>query len=253
MDGYPIVAFAEGEFDLNEISSIEYLTSHLRLLKIYFFCLWLIKDNAADFDVGFLQFRNAVDNHEVSSNNMSNSNFKIDGTRTSTVFTLKGIYGASELLNKDIIINKDKPKFAIASSFNKITIAGYFIQSALTSQDLGIKAVGYCSALETLFSSGDNTELSHKLSERIAKFLGKDLEERKKLYKTVKKIYEIRSKVVHGATYKPNKVESLTEIVQGADEVCRKVITYAYSSENENIFEMNNEALDSFFIELALK
>ena len=58
-----------------------------------------------------------------------------------------------------LIEHKNKPKIAIASSLDRISIAMYFIQNAITSYDLGFKAVGYCSALETLFSNGENTEL----------------------------------------------------------------------------------------------
>lgn len=216
--------------------------------------MWIIKDNAADFDVGFLQFINKKGEFEVSVNNMTSSNFNTEGTRSSTSFTIKELSNASEHLKDSIYIEyKSRPKFANVSSLNKISIANYFIQSALASKDLGIKAIGYCSALEALFSNGENTELSHKLSERISKFLESQAEQRKALYRIVKRVYDIRSKVVHGATYKPQKEDELAGLIKQADDICRRVMIYAFTTpEGENIFHKSREDLEEYFIDLVL-
>lgn len=256
VNGYPVVAYAESEFEIETISSsIQHLDLHLYLLKMFFFCLWLTKDNAVDFDIGFLQFHNAKKIFEVSSNNMTNTNFDVSGTRTSHEFSIKELTGASEYLKDRIQIEyTNRPKFANASTLDRVSIALYFVQSAIAAHDLGIKAVSYCSALETLFSNGDNTELSHKLSERISKFLEAELESRKSLYKAVKKIYEIRSKVVHGASYKSQKADELANLVMQADEICRRVMTYAIiTPEEESIFDKTKEDLEMYFVELILK
>lgn len=255
LHGYPIIAFAESEFDIEKTTSIEHLDLHLFLLKMYFFCLWLTKDNSVDFDIGFLQFKNKNCEFEVSSNNMTTSNFDVNGCRVSTIFSVKELNAAQEYLKDSIqIIHKDRPKIANASSLTRVSIANYFIQNAIAASDLGLKAVGYCSALETLFANGDSTELAHKLSERVAKFLEVDLEARKEIYKSVKKIYEVRSKVVHGATFKSQKMEELCDFVSKADNICRRVMVYALTTiEDKNIFDMSKESLDSYFLELALK
>ncbi|TKK65421.1 hypothetical protein FC093_20130 [Ilyomonas limi] len=254
-EGYPIVAFAENEFESDKVSSIDHLDLHLYLLKAFFFCLWMTKDNAADFDIGFLQFTNSAGMQEVSANNMTTTNFDVSGNRASNQFTIKELNTASKYLKECIHIqHNNRPKLASASSLDRIGIANYFIQSATISYDLGIKAVGYCSALETLFANGDNTELSHKLSERVSKFLEKELEPRKTIYKNVKKIYDIRSKVVHGATYKSNKVEELSESVKQADEICRRIMIYALTTnEVDNIFDKSREDLETYFLDLILR
>lgn len=36
-DGYPLIAFSEGEFEIEKIDSIRHLDLHLFLLKMYFF------------------------------------------------------------------------------------------------------------------------------------------------------------------------------------------------------------------------
>lgn len=255
LNGYSIVAFAENEFDILNTNSIKHLDLHLFLLKMYFFCLWMTKDNATDFDIGFLQFINKKNELEVSSNNMTSSNFNVSGERTSVVFSLDELKTSSTYLTDYIYIeHKNRPKLASASSLERISIANYFIQSAIVAHDLGIKAVGYCSALETLFANGDNTELSHKLSERVSKFLETEISARKEIYRSVKRIYEIRSKVVHGATFKSQKTTELCNIVQQADRICRRVMVYALTTkEDENIFDKSPEELDLFFLDLILK
>ena len=255
LNGYSLVAFAENEFDIESTNSIQHLDLHLFLLKMYFFCLWMTKDNAADFDIGFLQFTNKKDKLEVSSNNMTNSNFNVSGERSSAVFSLEELNTSSKYLTDCIYIeHKNRPKLASASSLDRISIANYFVQSAIVAHDLGIKAVGYCSALETLFANGDNTELSHKLSERVSKFLETALSERKEIYKSVKKIYEVRSKVVHGATFKSQKTTELCDIIQRADQICRRVMVYALTTkEDDNIFDKSREDLDVFFLDLILQ
>lgn len=54
-------------------------------------------------------------------------------------------------------------------------------------------------ALEALFSvSGESSEISYKLSNRIATLLGNNTEERKKFRKEFRDFYNIRSRVIHG-------------------------------------------------------
>ena len=55
--------------------------------------------------------------------------------------------------------------------------------------------------LEALFLGDQNhKELRHRLSLRIARFLSAEVAGRKKLAKTVKELYDMRSKIAHGTT-----------------------------------------------------
>jgi len=70
------------------------------------------------------------------------------------------------------------------------------------SYDLKItedKLLHYITALESLFVR-ENDELSYRLALRCAYFLGKNKEERDKIFNILKTVYEIRSKVVHGVS-----------------------------------------------------
>jgi hypothetical protein len=57
-----------------------------------------------------------------------------------------------------------------------------------------------CLVLETLFTT-DASEVAHKVATRICRMLaeGKGLEERRELFKTAKRVYRERSRIVHGS------------------------------------------------------
>jgi hypothetical protein len=252
-DTYPIVAFAESSCDLTSTTSIKHLDTHLYFLKMYFFCLWLIKDNAADFDIGYLSFINNKREFETSCNNFTNTNFKADTTRTPTEFNLDELSQAAVYLTNNIYADlHNRSKVGNTSSNNRLTIATNFIQHARASSDMGIKMTSYCAFLETLFVN-DNTELSHKLSERVSRYLEKDLEKRKQIFRLIKKSYEMRSKVIHGAALKENKTKELEELIKQVDNLCRKImVSVILSDEGENIFEKSQEEIEHFFLELIL-
>lgn len=60
------------------------------------------------------------------------------------------------------------------------------------------KLIDYWIALEALFSNS-NTELSFKAPLRIARHLGRSIPERASLFELMRKSYDARSKIVHGA------------------------------------------------------
>jgi len=247
-----IIAYSESEFDESHVTSIQHLDLHLYLLKMYFFCLWTVKDNSTDFDLGFLYFQNEKNEFEASSNFISSANFTCSGLRKQIIFTIEELAEASIFLQKNIIIETKKAKVASSNKYNRITIANYFIQHARSCNDLGLKMTSYCSALETLFSN-DSTELSHKLSERIAHFLSQDKKDRIELFKIIKKCYDFRSKVIHGDTLKSGKVDELDQLIVEVDKVCRDIMKFSFEKPfEENVFVWSKEKHEEYFLELIM-
>jgi len=247
-----LVAFSEGKFDETKDNSLAYLNLHLSLLKMYFTCLWMIKDNSVDFDLGFLYFRNIRNEIEVSSNIFSASNFSCQGNSKLVSFSVAELKQASEFLKESIVIESDKLKSANSYKYGRITISNYFIQHARSCSDLGLKMTSYCSSLETLFSN-DNTELSHKLAERVAHFLSVDKIKRINLFKLMKKAYEVRSKVVHGGTFKPEKIKEIETLIIEVDKICRQIMIYAFTRPDpDNIFNWSNENHEAYFLDLIM-
>ena len=63
-------------------------------------------------------------------------------------------------------------------------------------------------ALECLvLPNRDNIELSYRLSQRVAQLLGRNTRERRNLMERTKKLYGIRSDIVHSGRYKVNEEE----------------------------------------------
>ena len=64
----------------------------------------------------------------------------------------------------------------------------------------------YAIALECIVLPGtDGGELRHRLSQRVARLLGGDMGDRVVLQKKTKKLYDIRSKIVHSGFYEVNE------------------------------------------------
>ncbi len=60
------------------------------------------------------------------------------------------------------------------------------------------KLLDYMIGLESLFLPDGNDELTFRLSLRVAFLINQDMVERKKIFKFIRKMYELRSKIAHG-------------------------------------------------------
>lgn len=70
--------------------------------------------------------------------------------------------------------------------------------------------------LEALFSDDDKQELSHKLSQRVANFIGADFASRAEHFKNMKKAYTARSKISHGKELPAN--------LRGIDDTIARIL-----------------------------
>lgn len=121
--------------------------------------------------------------------------------------------------------------------------AYYFVLNARGSSILPMKIVSYCSAFECLFTNA-KSEINHKIAERVAHFIGDAVDEKKELYKLIKKAYDVRSTIVHGSSLK-GKSEDLKDISKSLDSILRKLL-----KQDSDIFSKNDNELEAFFIDL---
>lgn len=78
--------------------------------------------------------------------------------------------------------------------------------------------------LEALYLRGqERSELSHKLSQRVAMVVGNFGFNPIEVYRQLKDAYNIRSMFVHGATLEKEEQQSTRDV----DEICRKTLEYA--------------------------
>ncbi|WP_438969548.1 hypothetical protein [Nonlabens sp.] len=139
--------------------------------------------------------------------------------------------------------------FSMVKNYSRIGRFSFFVKYARESRNLGHKILNYCSALETLFST-DNTEISHKIGERIAYFLSKEFT-KLDTYKIIKKAYTVRSKLTHGANIDNKLIEELPDISKEIDTILRTIMNKIITDEKLiSVFESNNQLLNNYFNEL---
>jgi len=76
--------------------------------------------------------------------------------------------------------------------------------------------INLCISLECLFGEGQH-ELKYRYSNRVAMLLGDNIERRKSVYNNIRKLYDKRSKILHGRTkwsISPKEVLTLNEIIR---------------------------------------
>lgn len=110
----------------------------------------------------------------------------------------------------------------------KVRVALKRLHQAQIRHDVGDRAIEVAIALESLLGSG-NTELTHKVSMRGAKFLGGSVKERLRTFDIVKGAYGVRSSMVHTGTatekYKIcGEKTPASEIVPQAISICARVV-----------------------------
>jgi hypothetical protein len=110
------------------------------------------------------------------------------------------------------------------------------------------KLIDYMISFESLFMK-ETQELRHRLSVRVSRFLKGKYNERKDLFSDFKKIYDIRSAIVHGESINPKdlkklKVESLSELVSNVEEPLRESIKKFIDLIDQDVNYNHKEFLD---------
>jgi hypothetical protein len=138
--------------------------------------------------------------------------------RTPDAVTDEGISGL--LLAFRSLSGKDK---------DRVVLAIERINRARCQYRDGNRAIDLAIALEVLFMNADSGEHSYKISLRAARFLFEDRESRLRVFSHVRKLYDIRSKMVHtGMTSHQltvGKIQRSTyELLEHVDGVCTQAI-----------------------------
>jgi hypothetical protein len=125
-------------------------------------------------------------------------------------------------------------------------------------------------ALMTVFEallSTDATEITHKISERVAFMLESSEDARFSLYKRMKNLYKTRSLLVHGAienkkgllTYDRLRLDAKMTIVPDQDysdifDLCTRLLRLVLkNAELLSLLETKNSALDDYYLRLGFR
>jgi hypothetical protein len=101
-------------------------------------------------------------------------------------------------------------------------------------------------ALEALLLNDSKSELTYRLSMRVAYLLGTNDETRKRLFRDVKEFYDLRSTIVHGSQIKP-KHQSRLEQSNELREIVRIVLLTILALIGEG---MNKSQIDQLLDEI---
>jgi len=233
---------------------VEFTFLFLRQAQEFAMELWKIKDNNIYVRDGFLlTYNSEIEEGRTFKASLSEMPTYATGNGGISNFSNEEIMLATndfvplsvEDLGEDSVGGKypSSSHFFKSSGSERIDRATYFTMAARNNSTLPMKIVSYCTALECLFTSG-NSGVSHRIAERVAAMLGTSGEEKKDLFKLVKKAYGHRSTIIHGSSLKGND-EGLIDLSLGLDEILRDLIV----AEHE-IFSKNDGEIEDYFLDL---
>ena len=233
--------------------------------RVFFQALWLVRDNAVNVELGFLETENAEGQKIGSSNYIVSLFARHDGSLDEEAFDLDDLKRARSFYQSHLLplvfestsvedLTHPPPAYSLAFCKNASRLSRFntFLSGVRSERDLPVRIAQAMTCFEVLFSS-DASELSHKLSERVAWFVGEGSKGRREIYSLLKRAYGVRSKVVHGDTLSPALLAELEVISREIDNLLRQVfLRIIDSKETIEFFTSGNQQLEEYFLNLVL-
>lgn len=126
------------------------------------------------------------------------------------------------------------------------------VRTARAVDDIGLKVAFYCVCLEALLST-DKDAVAHRIAERTAILIG-TVADKMTIYRNIKKLYDGRSKVLHGARLTEADVIALFDRVRECDDYLRRTLRrLLLEPELTELFARNDSReIDDYFLERLL-
>jgi hypothetical protein len=214
--------------------------------------LWIVKDHAAFQDRGWLTA--SVGSKSVMHNNTWNVRHTTSSGRYEAIrFSQEELKIARSLTSPKVehlhlhLSLSGNPTSLVSSSL-RFQRFMYFVQIARASLDVAMKIVQYCSALES-FVSSSSSELTHQVAERVACLIETPGAARLECFKKIREAYGLRSRAVHGATFKDKAFDQLRSTSTYIDNVCRQ-LSILYLTNHEDVatkIESDENEFNSYF------
>lgn len=243
---------------LTEEEARRFLIRTITLTQQFLLSLWLVKDNSGNAGEAHLTL---VDHEHESVEPYSQSlpflNFAADCGRTVTAFTHEEVQKAVAYYRQleSILPQLEwKSTDARASGLvikSRFYRALYSAQMARASAEIGVKIAFYCIAFEALFSTAKEA-ISHQIAERAAVLIEKDGAARLVFYRELKKVYNIRSTVVHGDALSEARLTEFREISKKTDDQLRKTLQriMADAALLDLFIEKSSDQIEGYFLGL---
>jgi hypothetical protein len=116
----------------------------------------------------------------------------------------------------------------------KSSIQNYL--NAFDSNYFHFSFIAFCICLESI--TVGKAELNYRIARNIAVICGKDRESSHLIFKNIKKIYNLRSEIVHGTEFSDDKV---SDYLYYLELICSKLITELLKHNINNIDSLNEK------------
>jgi hypothetical protein len=242
-----------------EYTPSDYAFYCLRNAQYFVDSLWLVKDNSIYVRDGFLEVypEGKPEQGETIFASVSAINSNTTGQIVDTTFSKEEIEKAAAYFVPASGFEgveeggKYPLKNPLTKDIGRLGRASYFCRVARATSQLPLKILNYCTVLECLFTS-DSSEVTHKVAERLAYFLGADSTERRYYYHLAREAYRIRSKAIHGQAIR-STVEDMERISSGMDEAIRLIFLDCEEGKGHfKFFEIDDKNFEAEFNDLIL-
>jgi len=198
------------------------------LTQQFFLSLWIVKDHSANTgEAHLLVGDRATGKADVFSQRVPFLLTNATCARTTTTFTKAEVDQAVahfRVLEQVIPQQEWYPQAQRESGFvvkSRLFRALYSAEMARASAEIGVKIAYYCIAFEALFSTAKEA-IAHQIAERAAILIESAAASRLTMYRNLKRVYGIRSTVVHGDALSAAKLAEFREIAKTTDGHLRR-------------------------------
>lgn len=145
-----------------------------------------------------------------------------------------------------------RPAASAAAVKSRIGRGLLAIRYARAAEDIGLKCAFYCVSFEALLST-DRDAIAHRIAERTAILIGSSAD-KLTIYRDIKKLYDGRSKVLHGCHLSQANLKSLFERVARCDDYLRRTLRrLLLEPELKAMFDRDSKVeLDDYFLQKLL-
>lgn len=251
-DTFVYFEYEDDEIPFAGLDNLQSLNTILLWIDDFLKNSWIFRDNCIICDTGYL-IDNKTENVNASSLRLQYLFTSASGLITNIELCKSDLTSLFSIHDKiETYLHGKKSglnKFMLEKDFSRIGRALLFIKQAREARNLAYKISNYCAALETLFTT-ENTELSHKLSERVA-FFANDNTNKLNIYKTIKKAYSIRSKLTHGSSIDQKTIDEIPDVSIQTDKILRAIFEKIISDgEILKLFDSSSNTIDEYFEKL---
>ncbi len=165
--------------NLDATNALAELTWMLERTGVFATALWMVKDNAVDFELGFLEIWPPNGQYRAHSNFLAMTVRKADGSKDKVRFSRSELREARQIFSGLLqLVAHDAPEeiktqvklpagqqpiLTGHAKVPRVRRALYFLESARSFRDMGLKIAMYCSLFETLFSTDASGKSRTKL------------------------------------------------------------------------------------------